>query len=190
MKDGTNHDNIQRSLEKPMELECKEEEKAASPFKDLYQMIKKSLDVKTPRMSSISHLQTPSSRFCSPKPVSVKKNGFPGAVEINAINNGTPKSGKQRHLAQVTLNDTSMLEVQSAQSEAPQVQKRRSITPQRFTSSEVIEQVTAQTPKSTVRRSKEVTPAKQVVISPKTDSRTKASPTNSGNVKAGNTYFI
>ncbi|KAG7226370.1 hypothetical protein INR49_013781 [Caranx melampygus] len=54
-EDGAN-DNIQRSLEKTMELECKEDgiqqNKTISPFNDLYQMIKKSLDVKTPRKSS------------------------------------------------------------------------------------------------------------------------------------------
>lgn len=192
-----------------MELESKEEEKSTSPFNDLYQMIKKSLDVKTPRRSSISHQQTPSSR-CSPKPVSVKKNceslvfltkdkatpkkdeikAFPVSVEIDTMNNGTPKSvKKQRNSTQLPSNDISMPEVQNAKAEAPSVQKRISVTPQRFTSSNVVEQVTSQNSKSTVRRSKEATPAKQAVTSPKTESHTKASPRNFGNVETGNIYF-
>lgn len=192
-----------------MELESKEEEKSTSPFNDLYQMIKKSLDVKTPRRSSISHQQTPSSR-CSPKPVSVKKNSeslvflrkdkatpkkdeikaFPVSVEIDTINNGTPKSvKKQRNSTRLPSNDISMPEVQNAKAEAPSVQKRISVTPQRFTTSNVVEQVTSQNSKSTVRRSKEATPAKQAVTSPKTESHTKASPRNFGNVETGNIYL-
>ncbi|TNN04029.1 hypothetical protein fugu_001058 [Takifugu bimaculatus] len=197
LKDGTNHDNIQRSLEKTMEME---EEKTTSPFNDLYQMIKKSLDVKTPRKSSISLLQTPSSRVCSPKPVSVKKNSgnlltltkdsaspkqdnikaFPEAVEINTINNETPKSvKKQRRSSQVPSNDTSKPEAQSGMSDAPSAQNGICVTPQRVTSLDVTEQVASQTSKSTTRRSKEATPAKQGV----TGGPTRASPRNSENLK-------
>uniref|UniRef100_H2UYK8 Marker of proliferation Ki-67 n=1 Tax=Takifugu rubripes TaxID=31033 RepID=H2UYK8_TAKRU len=197
LKDGTNHDNIQRSLEKTMEME---EEKTTSPFNDLYQMIKKSLDVKTPRKSSISLLQTPSSRVCSPKPVSVKKNSgnlltltkdsatpkqdnikaFPGAVEINTINNETPKSvKKQRRSSQVPSNDTSKPEAQSGMSDAPSAQNGIRVTPQRVTSLDVTEQVASQTSKSTTRRSKEATPAKQGV----TGGPTRASPRNSENLE-------
>lgn len=192
-----------------MEQESKEEEKSTSPFSDLYQMIKKSLDVKTPRRSSVSHQQTPSSRFCSPKPVSVKKNSeslvfltkdkattkdeikaFPLAVEINTIRNSTSNSvKKQRNSSQVPSNDISMPEIQNAKVETPSVQKRISVTPQRFTSSEVVEQVTSQNSKSAVRRSKEATPAKQAVTSPKTESRTKASPRNFRNVDTGNAHL-
>lgn len=193
-----------------MELESKEEEKSTSPFNDLYQMIKKSLDVKTPRRSSISHQQTPSSRFCSPKPVSVKKISeslvfltkdkatrkkdeiiaFPVAVEIDTTENGTTKSvKKQRNSSQGSSNDISMPEIQNAKVETPSVQKRISVTPQRFTSLEVVEQVTSQNSISTVRRSKEATPARQAVTSPKTESQTKASPRNFGNVDTGNVYL-
>lgn len=192
-----------------MALESKEEEKSTSPFNDLYQMIKKSLDVKTPRRSSISHQQTPSSRICSPKPVSVKKNSeslvflakdkadpkkdeikdFTVSSVIDTMNNGTPKSDrKQRNSSQVPSNDISMSEVQNAKAEAPSVQKRICVAPQRFTSSNVIEQVTSQSSKTIMRRSKEATPAKQAVTSP-TESHTKASPRNSGNVRTGNIYL-
>lgn len=180
-------------------MESKMEEKTTSPFNDLYQMIKKSLDVKTPLKSSISLLQTPSSTFCSPKPVSVKINSenlvtltkdkatpmkgeikaFPGAVESN---NGTPKSvKKQRKSSQLLSSDTSKPETQNAMSEA-------SVTPQRETSLEVSEQVASQTSKSTVRKSKEATPAKQEMTSLAvvTGGRTRASPRNSGNGETGN----
>lgn len=189
-----------------MEMESKMEEKTTSPFNDLYQMIKKSLDVKTPLKSSISLLQTPSSTFCSPKPVSVKKNSenlvtltkdkatpkkdeikaFPGTVESN---NGTPKSvKKQRKSSQLLSSDISKPETQSTMSEAPLIQKRISLTPQRETSLEVSEQVTSQTSKSTVRKSKEATPVKQEVssLAVVTGGRTRASPRNSGNVETGN----
>lgn len=179
-----------------------EEEKTTSPFNDLYQMIKKSLDVKTPRKSSISLLQTPSSRVCSPKPVSVKKNSgnlltltkdsatpkqdnikaFPGAVEINTINNETPKSvKKQRRSSQVPSNDPNKAEAQSGMSDAPSAQNGIRVTPQRVTSLDVTEQVASQTSKSTTRRSKEATPAKQGV----TGGPTRASPRNSGNLETG-----
>lgn len=175
-----------------MELEFKEKEKTTSPFNDLYQMIKKSLDVKTPRKSSISLVQTPSSRVCSPKSVSVKKNSgnlstpkqdniktFPGAVEIN---NETPKSvKKQRKSSQVPSNDTGKPEAQSGMSDTPSVQNEICITPQRVTSLDIIEQVASQTPKSTLRRSKEATSPKQAV----TGGRTRASPRNLENLEMG-----
>lgn len=185
-----------------MEMEFKEEEKTTSPFNDLYQMIKKSLDVKTPRKSSIGRLQTPSSRVCSPKPVLVKKNSgnlltltkdratpkqdnikaFSGADEINTINNQTPKSDKkQRKSPQVPPNDTSKPEAQSGMSDGPSVQNGIRVTTQRVTSLDVAEQVASQTSKSTKRRSKEVTPARQEV----TGGRTRASPRNSESLKAG-----
>lgn len=194
-----------------MELESKEEENSASPFNDLYQMIKKSLDVKTPRRSSISQRQTPTSRFCSPKPVPVQKNhespdfltkdkatpkkdeikAFPVAGEIDIMSNGTPESVKKvLNSSQVPSNDISMSQVQNAKAEAPSVQKRIIMTPPRFTSSKVVEQVTSQTSTSTVRRSEEATPAKQAVTSSKTQSHTKALPRNSGNVETGNTVYI
>lgn len=193
-----------------MALESKEEENSASPFNDLYQMIKKSLDVKTPRRSSISQRQTPTSRFCSPKPVPVQKNhenpdfltkdqatpmkdeikAFPVAGEIDIMSNGTPESGKVLNSSQVPSNDISMSQVQNSKAEAPSVQKRIIMTPPRFTSSKDVEQVTSQTSTSTVRRSEEATPAKQAVTPSKTQSHSKALPRNSGNVETGNTVYI
>ncbi|XP_044035655.1 proliferation marker protein Ki-67 isoform X2 [Siniperca chuatsi] len=195
LKDGTNHDNIQRSLENTVEVESKEDDsllqsKTTSPFNDLYQMIKKSLDVKTPRKSSASLLQTPTSRFCTPKPCSVMKNyGKPvistedkstpkknetkvslGAGETEGeagrISNGTPKSvKKQRKSFQVPSTEMARPEAENAaKSEATSPQKRNRATPPRFTVCEVIEQVSTQLLKSPMRRrSKEATPTKSAV---------------------------
>ncbi|XP_056221239.1 proliferation marker protein Ki-67 [Seriola aureovittata] len=192
--DGTN-DNFQQSLEKTVEVESKEDSsllqnKTNSPFNDLYQMIKKSLDVKTPRKSSASLLQTPASRFCTPKPGSVQKNDgkpvistedmiipkkddakvFPGADEIKgevvSISNGTPKSvKKQRKSFQVPSEMAEPAAPEHpATSEATLPQKRNRVSPQRYTASEVIDQVSAQTSKSPLRRrSKEATPVKASV---------------------------
>lgn len=210
LKDGANHDNIQRSLDKTMEAESKEDDsllqgKTASPFNDLYQMIKKSLDVKTPRKSSASVLQTPSSRFCTPgsvrkSAISTEDKSTPkkneAKVSLGAGETGTPKSvKKQRRSSQVPPTETAKPEAENAaMSEATTPQKRIRTPPQRFTASEVIEQITAQTPKSPVRRrSKEAKPAvaeeqeEQAVTTPKTDIR-KASPRNSGKVEKGNKY--
>ncbi|XP_054455446.1 proliferation marker protein Ki-67 [Anoplopoma fimbria] len=186
LKDGTNHDNIQRPLEKTVCVEAKEDDgllqsKKASPFNDLYQMIKKSLDVKTPRKSSASVLQTPSSKFCTPKPCSVRKNGepvistedkstpkkeeaevFAVADEIKAeagnVSTLTPKSvKKQRKSFQVPSTEMATSEAEdAAKSEATSPQKRIRTPPKRFTAGEVVEQ----SPKSPVRRrSKEAKPA-------------------------------
>lgn len=163
--------------------------KAPSPFNDLYQMIKKSLDVKTPRKSSASLLQTPASRFCTPRPGSVRKNdGKPvvstgdksnpkkdeaevslGADEsmvepINMSNEAPKCVKKQRKSFQVPSTEETRPEVEEAEntakSAATSPQMRNRATPQRFTVGEVIEQVSAQTPKSPVRRrSKEAKPA-------------------------------
>ncbi|XP_049418594.1 proliferation marker protein Ki-67 isoform X1 [Epinephelus fuscoguttatus] len=207
LKDGTNHDNIQRSLEKTLEVEPKEEGKTASPFNDLYQMIKKSLDVKTPRKSSASLLQTPTSRFCTPKPASVRKNDEPvtctedksipqkneakvclGADETKGAENtsgGTPKSvKKQRRSSQGPSTEMAAPEVETAEkSEATSPQKRIRTPPQRYTACEVIEQVTAQSPKSPLRRrSNEAKPAvtQEQEAQAVTSPKTKRSPRNSG----------
>lgn len=191
LKDGTNHDNIQRSMDRTMELESSE---TSSPFSDLYQMIKKSLDVKTPRKSSASILQTPTSRFCTPKPVSVKKNDenpitSTGDNSTKAkINNTTPKSvKKQRESLQVSSNVMAGSEAQNVvQSGAASPLRRHSATNQRPAVSEGTEKDNAQMPKSPMRRrSKEATPAKPAVTSPKTDLK-RASPRNSGKVQTGN----
>ncbi|XP_058476671.1 proliferation marker protein Ki-67 [Solea solea] len=196
--DGTNHGNIQRSLENTVEVESTGDNsllqnKTNSPFNDLYQMIKKSLDVKTPmKSSSVSLLQTPTSRFCTPKPGSVKKNDKPvisteakntpmkddakvlsGADEtkgeVESVDKGTPKSVKKerRSLQLSTENPGPAVEEadHATKSEATSPQRRNRTTPQRFTVQQVVEQVCVQTPpKSPLRRkSKEATPAKPTV---------------------------
>ncbi|XP_035853443.1 proliferation marker protein Ki-67 isoform X9 [Sander lucioperca] len=215
LKDGTNHDNIQRPLEKTVEVETKEgdgllQSKTASPFNDLYQMIKKSLDVKTPRKSSASVLQTPTSRFCTPKPGSVRKNDGKPVLstedkstpkkeeakvspvadetkgEAENVSNGTPKSvKKQRRSFQVPSAEMARPSVgeaeNAANSEATSPQKRSRTPPQRFSACEV-------EPKSPVRRrSKEAEPAvtteeqeEQAVTPTKTDGLRRSSPRNSG----------
>ncbi|XP_068439584.1 proliferation marker protein Ki-67 [Clinocottus analis] len=174
LKDGTNHENIQRPLEEDGLLQ----NKTASPFNDLYQMIKKSLDVKTPRKSSASVLQTPTSRFCTPKPVSVRKNDDKKPViptedkitpkkdeakvssiadetmeEAGNVSNETPKSVKKQPL-QVPSTEVARPEVDEAenadQSEVTP-QKRTRTPPKRFTACEAVELISA-SPKSPVRR--------------------------------------
>ncbi|XP_020507061.1 proliferation marker protein Ki-67 isoform X2 [Labrus bergylta] len=213
LKDGTNHDNIQRSLEKTVEMETKEEgsqlqSKTASPFNDLYQMIKKSLDVKTPRKSSASLLQTPTSRFCTPKPTPARKSGGKPAfstedkitpkkdeaevkMETEKRSIETPKSVKKQRRSSQTAPGAEP--VNSANSETPSPQKRIRTPPQRFTAGEVVEQICAGSPKSPTRRkSKEATPvkpagieeeAKQEATSPKAEEKRRASPRNSGKVE-------
>ncbi|KAM3592627.1 uncharacterized protein V6R79_022438 [Siganus canaliculatus] len=196
LKDGTNNDNIQRSLDKTLEFEAKEDDsllqnKTTSPFNDLYQMIKKSLDVKTPRKSSVSLLQTPASRFATPRPVSVRKNAgvslnstedksTPKKNEAKAADtqsSGTPKSAKkQRKSIQGPSADVIGPE---AQTTSPQRKSRA--TPQKFTVSEVIELVSAQSPKSPMRRrSKEGTPAKSTPSSGQEVPVRRESPRHSG----------
>lgn len=215
LKDGTNIDNIQRSLEKNVELESKEnlvQTKTASPFNDLYQMIKESLDVKTPRKFSSSLLQTPTSRFYTPKPASVAKNGknlamssedgqtpkkdetevSSGATEMK-MSNRTPK---WKQSAQALSSETAGSDAVKGEVASPQ--RRNRTPPQRFTVGEVIEQVSAQSPKSPMRRrSKEATPTKPTVtknlekeaVNKKTEGPRKASPRNSGKVETGDKYF-
>ncbi|XP_034715797.1 proliferation marker protein Ki-67 isoform X2 [Etheostoma cragini] len=211
LKDGTNNDNIQRPLEKTVEMETKEvdsQSKTSSPFSDLYQMIKKSLDVKTPRVSSASVLQTPTSRFCTPKPGSVRKNDGKPVLsseekitpkkdevkvspvadkttgEAENVTNGTPKSvKKQRRSFQVPSAEVARPEVGEAEnvanSEATSPEKRSRTPPQRFSACEV-------EPKSPVRRrSKEAEPAvteeQDPAVTPtKTDGLRRSSPRNSG----------
>lgn len=202
LKDGTNHDNIQRSMDRTMELDSSE---AQSPFGDLYQMIKKSLDVKTPRKSSTSLLQTPSSRFCTPRPVSVRKTGgnpvtstgnnsaatanesdvLPGAAEAKIST--TPKSlKKQRESGRVSSSEMEKPKVQNiVQSEAAPPQVVNSATPQKPSVSEGAEKDDAPVQKSpSRRRSKEATPAKPAVTSPATELK-RTSPRISGKVQTG-----
>uniref|UniRef100_A0A3P9BT25 FHA domain-containing protein n=1 Tax=Maylandia zebra TaxID=106582 RepID=A0A3P9BT25_9CICH len=184
LKDGASHDNIQRSLEKTGELESKADDsllqgKSNSPFSDLYQMIKKSLDVKTPRKSCASQLATPSSKVASPKPNSVRKGSAifterkstPKKSEVLAgpgsTNGGTPASVRKQ--AKVPAAETAEPRAEKAENgsviETASPRKRNGATPQKFTVNEVIEQITAETPKSPARRrSKEMSPAYFVFI--------------------------
>ncbi|XP_063338156.1 proliferation marker protein Ki-67-like [Pelmatolapia mariae] len=198
LKDGANHDNIQRSLEKTGELESKADDsllqgKSNSPFSDLYQMIKKSLDVKTPRKSCASQLETPSSKVASPKPSSVRKGSAifterkstPKKSEVLAgpgsTNGGTPVSVRKQ--AKVPAAETAEPRAEEAENgsviETASPRKRNGATPQKFTVNEVIEQITAETPKSPARRrSKETSPGKTPVTKNQ-EEKTKASPRNS-----------
>lgn len=183
-----------------MELESSE---AKSPFGDLYQMIKKSLDVKTPQKSSTSLLQTPSSRFCTPKPISVTKNGGNTVTstgdnsasrvdESNVLQEAaeakvstTPKSPKKQRDSG-PVSSCEMKKVQnSVQSEAASHHAVNHVTPQKPSVSDGVEKDEAPVQKSpSRRRSKEVTPAKPAVISPKTELK-RTSPRNSERVQTG-----
>lgn len=187
-----------------MELESKEsllQTKTISPFNDLYQMIKESLDVKTPRKFSSSLLQTPTSRFYTPKPASVAKKGKNPAM--SSEDGHTPKKDEPgvssgatemrnrtpnwKQSAQAVSNETTGSDAVKGEAASPQ--KRNRTPPQRFTVGEVIEQVSAQSPKSPMRRrSKEATPTKPTVNN-KTEGPRRASPRNSGKVETGDKYF-
>lgn len=214
-KDGANID-IQRSLEKTLEEESKEDgghlqSKTNSPFGDLYQMIKKSLDVKTPRKSCVSQVQTPSSKFCTPRPGSVMKIGRKSA-------NFTPKKddtklleepkfercespqagkklGKTISVSPATVRPRMKEDECAAESEATSKQRRSSVTVQRFIASEVLEMISAPALKSPTRRmSKETKLAQtaeeqeqQGTASPKATPKM-TSPRTSGAAETGVTH--
>ncbi|KAM4526375.1 proliferation marker protein Ki-67 [Fundulus diaphanus] len=200
--DGANYDNIQRSLEKTLEMESQEDGNN-SPFSDLYQMIKKSLDVKTPRKSNASVVQTPSSKFCTPRPSLVVKRGEEDVIltpekeedKLPADPKGkgskTPESVKKSRKSFPAEGSGPTVD-EAGRSGAP-LQRRASLTLQKFTATEVIEQVAAPTCKSPVRRrSKEATPGKsaasteqveQAGISPKVESSPERSSQNSGSAE-------
>ncbi|XP_036072870.1 proliferation marker protein Ki-67 isoform X3 [Oryzias melastigma] len=200
LKDGGHHDNIQQSLEKTLEMESteasQEQGKKNSPFSDLYHMIKKSLEIKTPCKSSASQAQTPSSKFCTPKPVSVRKStdkpATPTPKKDQPKASGTPQTAKkQAKTFQVPAGDAAELRVEepNTRSEGPSPKRRSSAAPQKFTALEIIEQISAQTPKSPARRrSKEATPTRAEAAkhqdeqdgkSPKAKSPGRASPGDS-----------
>ncbi|XP_062234580.1 proliferation marker protein Ki-67 isoform X3 [Platichthys flesus] len=213
--DGANHDNIRRTLDNTVEVESKEDvtqlqNKTNSPFSDLYQMIKKSLDVKTPRKSSASLLQTPASKFCTPQPASVRKSEVkpvifkedqgtpkmkkeakvtPEADKIKgqdeSCNPETPKSVKKQRKASLTSSENpgpAAEEVDHViKSETTSPQRRTRVTPQKFTAAEVMKQVCVETPKSPVRRSsRETTPVKSAVTAVEPEPVQRKSPRNSG----------
>lgn len=220
LKDGANHNNIQRSLDNTAVVDSMDDgsqlqSKTISPFSDLYQMIKKSMDVKTPRKSSVSQIQTPSSRFCTPKPNSVRKNNqkcvTPKKDEAKVITDPEgssiecPQSAKKQedpfHVPSTVVVGPRVIEAESTtKSQASLQMETNGATPQRFTVSEVIEQISAQSPKVSVRRrSKEVTPAKpavtqeqeqQAMTSPKTERPVRTSPRNLGKAEKGFTALF
>lgn len=192
------------------------EDASSSPFSDLYQMIKKSLDVKTPRTSSVSVLQTPSSKFCTPKPESTRKNNTKPFVFVGGKNtpkkdqtpvleaedekvvaedgslSATPKSAKKRRSQQLAAEQTA--EAQQAESTSPHT--RQSATPMKFTASEAIEQMATRSPKSPSRRRSGETPSavsdmkKEQVASPaKMENSCKATPKSSETGKHCNTLI-
>ncbi|XP_061911991.1 proliferation marker protein Ki-67 isoform X3 [Entelurus aequoreus] len=176
LKDGTNH-SIQRSLEDTKEAGDMEPSKAVSPFSDLYQMIRKSLDVKTPRKYSDNNFQRPMRKIqedaATIEPPKTDLACGEGVAE--AI---TPKSNQKiKNPSQILVSDaahTPLKDAENVISEATSPQTRQRMAPQRFSAGDAMEKVCSPTPKSPMRRrSKEVTPAKEqgkVMHSPKADS--------------------
>ncbi|MEQ2282446.1 hypothetical protein AMECASPLE_000782 [Ameca splendens] len=203
-KDGANYDNIQQSLEKTLEMDS-QDDGHHSPFSDLYQMIKKSLDVKTPRKSSASLVQTPSWKFCTPRPGSVVKKGEKDLIltpkkeeanlyaDLKGTGNETPEPvKKQGKTFKVPSAEASGFRVEEARKSGADLLPRRSLTPGNF-AAEVFEQIKTSTSKSPLRRrSKASTPDKsavfmeqevQAVMSPKMESPPKRSPKTSGSAE-------
>lgn len=148
-------------------------------------MIKKSLDVKTPRKSCASQLETPSSKVASPKPNSVRKGSAifteSKSTPKKSENGGTPASVRKQ--VKVPAAEAAEPRAEKAENgsviETASPRKRSGATPQKFTVNEVIEQITAETPKSPARRrSKEMSPGKTPVTKNQ-EEKTKASPRNS-----------
>ncbi|XP_047233489.1 proliferation marker protein Ki-67 isoform X1 [Girardinichthys multiradiatus] len=203
-KDGANYDNIQQSLEKTLEMDS-QDDGHHSPFSDLYQMIKKSLDVETPRKSSASLVQTPSWKFCTPRPGSVVKKGEKDVflkhkkeeanlyADLKGTGNETPEPvKKQGKTFKVPSAEASGFRVEEARKSGAALLPRRSLTPGNF-AAEVFEQIETSTSKSPLRRrSKASTPEKsavfmeqevQAVMSPKMEKPPKRSPKTSGSAE-------
>ncbi|XP_054623033.1 proliferation marker protein Ki-67 isoform X2 [Dunckerocampus dactyliophorus] len=155
-----------------MEADDTEPSKTVSPFSDLYQMIRKSLDVKTPQKSSGNNIQMPTSK--TKEHVSTKDTPKTGKVGAgDAAEAVTPKSyKKRRNSSQILASDTAATP-ENVKSEVASPQTRQRTTPRRYSASEVIEQICTPTLRSPMRRrSKEATPAKdqeEVMQSPNTD---------------------
>ncbi|CAL8283587.1 unnamed protein product [Merluccius merluccius] len=99
LKDGANNDNIQRSLEKAVDVESSEDSKTDSPFQELYQMIKNSLE--TPRKPAGHQPQTPATVNRTPKlqPGLITKVVVQAAASAEAVS--TP--GKDNTKSQVVV---------------------------------------------------------------------------------------
>ncbi|XP_077595690.1 proliferation marker protein Ki-67 [Stigmatopora nigra] len=117
LKDGTNH-NVERPVEQKKEKAPKEDGETqksteSSPFNDLYQMIRKSLDVKTPCKSTATNEQTPARKSqvsaigkASPKVPEAKLSS--GKVVAESKNkNKSPTSEKRRNSKVLTADVTS-----------------------------------------------------------------------------------
>ncbi|XP_038152726.1 proliferation marker protein Ki-67 isoform X5 [Cyprinodon tularosa] len=181
LKDGANYDNIQRSLEKTLEMES-QKDGTNSPFGELCQMAKKSLDLKTPQKSSVSAAQTPSSKFYTPRPgpVGTPQKEVKLPADPTAKVAKTPESVKKLgKIFQSPSFEGSGNIVQEDSKSGPASKLRRSVTPQRFTAAEAIEQITATTSKSPLSTKAEG----QAVITYKKEKTPKKSPKNLGSAE-------
>ncbi|XP_061562524.1 proliferation marker protein Ki-67 [Phycodurus eques] len=173
LKDGTNH-NIQRSLEQTKGKDPKEDgdtqqSNTVSPFSDLYQMIRKSLDVRTPQKSTGTNIRTPSRKINvstkgTPKVAEATVSHGEAEAEAKGTSNVVPTSDKKRSNSPQIIPSDVMTPAKNAanKSEASSPQTRQRVTPQRFNASDDVERICTPTLKSPVRRrSTESTPAKQ-----------------------------
>ncbi|KAI4807607.1 hypothetical protein KUCAC02_027405 [Chaenocephalus aceratus] len=117
LKDGTNQENIQRSLDKTMEVEPKQDSslqqsKTASPFGDLYQMIKQSLDENEGKaVISTEDKSTPQKEEAK-VPVVAEE-----TKEAENVGNTTPKSAKKQRRSFQTPSTEMAVAENAAQSE-------------------------------------------------------------------------
>lgn len=176
LRNGTNH-NIQRALEQAKEEDPKldgdaQQSKPVSPFSDLYQMIRKSLDVKTPRQSSGTYIQSQrksnvSTNRNTSEVAEAKVSDGETVAKAKNISIVAPLSEKKRNNSpQVLSSDvvTPGKDAQNVKSEARSPQKRQRVTPQKSGAGDAVEKMCTPAPKSPLRcRSQEATPAKEHV---------------------------
>ncbi|XP_051925574.1 proliferation marker protein Ki-67 isoform X3 [Hippocampus zosterae] len=165
LKNGNNH-NIQRALEQAKGEDPKgdgdaQQSKPVSPFSDLYQMIRKSLDVKTPRQSLGTHIQSQRKR-------NVSANQSTSDVAEAKVSDGETNLSekKRKNSSQVLSCDvvTPGKDAQNVKSEVRTPQKRQRVNPQKSGAGDAVEKMCTPAPKSPLRcRSQEATPAKEHV---------------------------
>ncbi|XP_077407694.1 proliferation marker protein Ki-67 isoform X2 [Vanacampus margaritifer] len=137
-------------------------------------MIRKSLDVKTPRKASDGFLQTPrksnvSTNGKEAKATEANVSDGESVAEAKSASGVTPMSDKKRTnppqiLASHVVGPDE--DAENVKSEVRSPQTRQRVTPKKFSAGDVVEQSCTPTPKSPMRRrSKEATPAK-VMSSP------------------------
>ncbi|XP_028282432.1 proliferation marker protein Ki-67-like [Parambassis ranga] len=155
-------------------------------------MAKKSLEVKTPWKSFAGQPQTPSSKRCTPRPGSVRKNaGKPFSTEVKSIpKNDNDFTGaetpqcvkKQRKSIQSPSAVMARPEAENITKHEATSPQRKPSTPLKFSVHDVIEHISNQTPKSPMRRRcKEATPAKDACTGEQQAAHPKSlSPSNSG----------